>query len=58
MESANPVADPLLVKYDADNSGAIDRDEVIQAINDYLDAGVGAPSRTDVTNIINLYLDS
>ena len=28
--------DPLVNRYDADNSGTIDKSEVIQAINDYL----------------------
>ena len=43
--------------YDADDSGAIDKSEVIQAINDYLDGGDGAPSKADVIKLINLYLD-
>ena len=43
--------------YDADDSGAIDKSEVIQAINDYLDGGDGAPSKADVIKLINFYLD-
>ena len=66
MESANAVNavdepqpadfDPL-AEYDADKSGALDKDEVIQAINDYL-FGVGADaiSKEDVIETINLYL--
>ena len=48
--------DPL-AKYDADKSGVLDKDEVIQAINDYL-FGVGADaiSKDDVIETINLYL--
>ena len=66
MESANAVTaadetqpvdfDPL-AKYDADNSGAIDHDEVIQAINDYLfGEGADAISKEEVMQTINLYL--
>jgi hypothetical protein len=54
---AADAVDPLVARYAGDD-GVLQRGEVINAINDYLDAGVGAPSRTDVTNIINLYLDS
>ena len=43
--------------YDADDDGTIDKSEVIQAINDYLDGGDGAPSKADVIKLINLYLD-
>ena len=46
----------LLERYDADDSGQIDKPEVIQAINEYLEAGPGAPSRDDVIAVINLYL--
>ena len=51
--------DTLLDRYDANDSGEIDKDEVIQAINDYL-FGVGADaiSQEDVIEIINLYLFS
>ena len=53
---AKPDFDPL-AEYDADKSGALDKDEVIQAINDYL-FGVGADaiSKDDVIETINLYL--
>ena len=49
--------DTLLDRYAGDD-GILQRGEVITAIDDYLDAGVGAPSRTDVITIIDLYLDS
>ena len=43
--------------YDADDSGAIDKSEVIQAINDYLfGAGDAAINKADVLALINLYL--
>ena len=47
----------LLERYDADNSGRIDKDEAIQAINDYL-FGVGADriSKDEAIQVINLYL--
>ena len=46
-------------RYDANNSGVIDKAEVIAAINDYLDGeGAEAISKSDVIEIINLYLDS
>ena len=48
--------DPLVARYDANGNGAIDRREVIQAINDYL-FGEGAPiTRAEVIQLINLYL--
>ena len=43
--------------YDADDSGAIDKSEVIQAINDYrFGAGDAAIHKADVIALINLYL--
>ena len=56
VDERQPAFDPL-AEYDADISGAIEKDEVIQAINDYL-FGVGADaiSKDDVIEIINLYL--
>ena len=58
VEDVPVVGGTLLDTYDADDSGKIERGEVITAINDYLDAGAGAPSRADVITVINLYLDS
>ena len=47
----------LVNRYDADNSGAIEKSEVIQAINDYLfGEGDEAISKADVITLINLYL--
>ena len=51
------VADPLLAEYDIDDSGRIERTEVIAAINRYLDGEAGI-TRADVIAVINLYLDS
>ena len=51
-----PPGDPLIARYDANNNGAIDRSEVISAINDYL-FGEGEPiTRAEVIRLINLYL--
>ncbi len=47
--------DPLIDRYDANNNGTIEKSEVIQAINDYLDGG--GISKTDVIKLINIYLD-
>ena len=56
VDEMQPAFDPL-AQYDADDSGAIEKDEVIQAINDYL-FGVGADaiSKDHVIETINLYL--
>ena len=48
--------DPLVTRYDADNSGTIEKSEVIAAINDYLDNEADAPSKDDVISLITLYL--
>ena len=49
--------DTLVNRYDADNSGTIDKSEVIQAINDYLfGEGDVAISKAEVIELINLYL--
>ena len=51
--------DALVDRYDVNpQNGAIDRAEVIAAINDYLDDEANAPTRPDVIRLINLYLDS
>jgi hypothetical protein len=54
VDEMQPAFDPL-AQYDADDSGAIEKDEVIQAINDYL-FGVGADaiSKDHVIETINL----
>ena len=57
-----PFSDPrtaedlLVVRYDANGNGMIERSEVIAAINDYLD-GVAGITRSGVIRLINLYLD-
>ena len=56
VDETQPAFDPL-AQYDADDSGAIEKDEVIQAINDYLfGEGADAISKDDVIETINLYL--
>ena len=49
--------DPLIVRYDANGNGLIERNEVIKAITDYI-FGEGDPaiSKSDVIKLINLYL--
>ena len=49
--------DTLLDRYDADNSGTIEKAEMIKAINDYL-FGVGddAITKAQMVEVINLYL--
>jgi len=47
----------LLERYDADNSGAIEKAEMIAAINDYLfGVGTDAITEADMVEVINLYL--
>ena len=47
----------LLERYDADDSGAIEKSEMIMAINDYLfGTGADAISKVDMIEVINLYL--
>ena len=49
--------DPLIVRYDDNNNGTIEKSEVIAAINDYLfGEGDEAISKSDVIMLINLYL--
>ena len=48
--------DPLLDRFDTDNSGAIDKDEVLGAINDYLFGDAGDVTKDDVLAVIRLYL--
>ena len=57
VDETQPADFDPLAKYDADKSGKLEKDEVIQAINDYL-FGVGADaiSKDDVIETINLYL--
>ena len=49
--------DPLIVRYDANGNGMIEKNEVIKAINDYLfGEGDEAISKAEVIRLINLYL--
>ena len=49
--------DPLVIRYDANGNGMVDRSEVIREINDYLfGEGDQTISRSDVIKLINLYL--
>ena len=48
--------DPLVARYDDNSNGTIERNEVITAINDYLDGEAGI-TRAGVIRLINLYLD-
>ena len=51
--------DDLVDRYDADDSGEIDKTEVLKAINDYLfGEGDEAITKPDVLRLINLYLFS
>ena len=48
---------PLIVRYDANGNGMIEKNEVIAAINDYLfGEGDAAISKAEVIRLINLYL--
>ncbi len=49
--------DPLIVRYDADGNGMIEKSEIIEAINNYLfGEGDEAVSKAEIIRIINLYL--
>ena len=51
------LGDSLIDRYDTNNNGMIEKNEVIKAINDYLfGAGDEAISKTEVIRLINLYL--
>ena len=51
------VTEGLVDRYDADNNGTIEKNEVIAAINDYLFGEGDQPiSKSDVIKLINLYL--
>ena len=55
--TAVTAVDPLIVRYDANDNGKIEKNEVIAAINDYLfGEGDEAISKSDVIKLINLYL--
>ena len=55
-DAGGTLFDPI-AQYDADDSGAIEKDEVIQAIKDYLfGEGADAISKDDAIETIKLYL--
>ena len=57
-DAGGTLFDPI-AQYDADDSGAIEKDEVIQAIKDYLfGEGAEAISKDDAIETIKLYLFS
>ena len=45
-----------LERFDTDNNGEIDKDEVLQAISDYLFGDEGAVTKDEVLAVISLYL--
>ena len=55
--STVPVADPVLVKYDGNGNGTIERNEVIAAIGRYLGGEAGI-TRAEVIAVIALYFGS
>ena len=48
---------PLVTRFDYNGNGQIDKSDVVDAINEYLDDVEGI-SKTDVIDLINYYLDS
>ena len=57
LSATQTAGDPLIIRYDANGNGTIDKDEVIAAINDYLFGEEDeAISKSDVIELINLYL--
>ena len=59
VDETQPADFDPLAEYDADNSGVLEKDEVIQAITDYLfGEGADAISKDDVIETITLYLSA
>ena len=56
--TAGAVRDPLIARFDANNNGKIEKNEVIAAINAYLFGGAMPITKADVIRLINLYLFS
>ena len=57
LSATQTTGDPLIIRYDANGNGTIEKNEVIAAINDYLfGEGDEAISKGDVIRLINLYL--
>ena len=46
----------LDTRYDANDSGTIERDEIIRAISDYFSSGPDAPGRQEILDLISIYL--
>ena len=57
VDETVPGGQTIADRYDANNNNVTEKDEVIAAINDYLDGGSNAPSKADVISLINRYLD-
>ena len=57
LSATQTTGDPLIIRYDGNGNGTIEKNEVIAAINDYLfGEGDEAISKGDVIRLINLYL--
>ena len=57
VDEQEPEPGTLLERYDTDDSGDINQDEVIEAINDYLfGEGADAITKDQAIEVINLYL--
>ena len=47
-----------LAKFDTSGNGGIEKGEVLDAIDDYLDGGEGAPTKQEILDLIDYYFDS
>ena len=57
LSATQTAGDPLIDRYDTNGNGTIEKNEVIEAINDYLfGEGDQAISKAEVIRLINLYL--
>ena len=57
LSATQTAGDPLIDRYDTNNNGKIEKNEVIEAIKDYLfGEGDEAISKGDVIRLIKLYL--
>ena len=55
LSATQTAGDPLIDRYDTNNNGTIEKNEVIEAIKDYFGEGDEAISKGDVIRLINLY---
>ena len=46
----------LDTRYDDDDSGTIERDDILQAVRDYFAGGPDAPGREEILELISIYL--